>query len=145
MILFQPYSGHPVPKILLLLLAFSLGALAGCKKQQQAKEVPPSATEDASTPAASAAASTQRRTETPTRAVEKLRGTSIVRDDLKNKNYSKAVEGLLVLRPFAVSDEQWMEYRELSSEVAQSLAAAARTDPNAAQALTAYNLALYGR
>ena len=69
----------------------------------------------------------------------------MVRDDLKKKDYARAVEGVLVLRTFAVNEEQWMEYRELSSEVAQALVAAAKTDPNAAKALAAYNVAVYGR
>ncbi len=130
-------------RILLLLLALSLGSVAGCKKQRQAKETPPPAAGDAPTPENPAAASSQ--PATPSKPTEKLRGASVVRDDLKNKNYSKAVEGLLVLRGIAVNDEQKIEHRELSSEVLQALAAAAPTDPNAAKALAALNATMYGR
>jgi|SRR5437667_8640673 len=116
----------------LLLLALSLGVVAGCKKQRQAQETAP-ATAASSQPV------------TPSKPTEKLRGASVVRDDLKKKDYARAVEGLLVLRGSAVNEEQRIEYRELSSEVVQALAAAAPTDPNAAKALTAYNVAMYGR
>ena len=130
-------------RILLLLLALSLGSVAGCKKQRQAKETPPPAAGDAPTPESPAAASSL--PATPSKATEKLQGASVVRDDLKNKNYAKAVEGLLVLRGFAVNDEQKIEHRELTSEVVQALAAAAPTDPNAAKARAALNATLYGR
>ena len=130
-------------RILLLLLALSLDFGAGCKKQRQPKETEPSAAGEAPAPERRAAASSQ--PGTPVSPAEKLRGASLVRDDLKKKDYARAVEGLLVLRPFAVNQEQWTEYRELSSEVAQALAAAAPTDPSAAKALAAYTASMYGR
>src|ERR1043166_7627960 len=99
-----------------LLLALLLSSVTSCKKQQQRTEEPRLSTGgDAVAPAEPKTAS---KPDPATAAVrDKLPGASVVRDDLKNKNYSKAVEGLLVLRPFAVKDDQWMEYRELSSEV----------------------------
>ena len=131
-------------RALLLLLALSLGVMAGCKKQQRAKDAAPSTTGEAP-PAEIPPAASSSQPLTPTRLVEKLRGASIVRDDLKKKDYARAVEGLLALRAYAVSQEHRMEHRELSSEVVQALAAAAPTDPNAAKALTAYNVTMYGR
>jgi hypothetical protein len=130
-------------KVLLFLLAFSLGFVIGCKKQQRTDETPPSVAGDAAPPESPTTLS--KRSETQVKPTEKLRGASVVRDDLKRKDYARAVEGVVVLRAFAVNDEQWLEYRELSSEVAQALVAAAPTDPNAAKALAAYNLAMYGR
>src|SRR2546426_973687 len=128
-------------RALLLLLALSLGIMAGCKKQQRAKDAVPSTTGEAPPPETPPAASSSQPV-TPTRPVEKLRGASVVRDDLKRKDYARAVEGLLALRAYAVNQEQWLEFRELSSEVAQALAAAAPTDPNAAKARAAYNVAI---
>ncbi len=115
-------------RILWFLLAFSLGFVTGCKKQERTAPAT-----DSAQPSAKAGAR------------EKLPGASVIRDDLKNKNYSKAVEGLLVLREFAAGGEHWAEYRELSAEVGQTLAAAAQTDADAAKALTSYRLAVYGR
>lgn len=115
-------------KFSLFLLAFSLSFIISCNKQQQAEQVPPPTAKDATA-----------------KSPEKLPGASVVRDDLKNKNYSKAVEGLLVLRGFAANNELWAEYRELSAEVGQALATAAPTDEDAAKALAKYRLAAYGR
>jgi len=131
-------------KVPLFLLAFSLSFVICCKKQQQRTEEPaPSVAGDPATPASPATVS--KRPETQVVPTEKLRGASVVRDDLKKKDYSRAVEGLLVLRGSVVKDEQWLEYRELSSEVSQALVAAAPKDPSAAKALAAYNMTLYGR
>ena len=143
MILWQPHSQQPMTRVLLFLLAFSLSFVLGCKKQQQTKQLPPSTADEAVAPAAPAAVSKQSAAAATVR--EKLPGASVVRDDLKNKNYSKAVEGLLVLRGFAANEEQWVEYRELNAEVGQTLAADAQTDANAAKALASYRLAVYGR
>jgi len=117
-------------KIPLFLLAFSLSFVIGCKKQQQTEQLPASTAKDAGAAA---------------KVREKLPGASVVRDDLKAKNYSKAVEGLLLLRGVAANDELWAEYRALSAEVGQTLATAAQSDETAAKALTSYRLAMYGR
>lgn len=131
-------------RILSLLVAFSLGFVTGCKKQQRTEETPPSAAGDAVAPAAPVAGS--KKAEEPAKSPDKLPGASVVREDIKNKNYSKAVEALLVLRGYAnANPDQWAEFRQLSSEVAQALAAAAPTDPNAAKVLSAYNAAMSGR
>ena len=131
-------------QILLLLLGLSLSFVIGCKKQKPAEAAPPSAAADAATPETPATVPPQPATPVKQQG-EKLRGASVVRDDLKKKDYSRAVEGLLVLRGFAVNEEQWIEYRELSGEVGRVLAAAAPTEPNAAVALGAYRVAMYGR
>ena len=115
-------------RTLLFVLVFSLGLVVGCKKQQSA---------GALTNGAGGRGQGQ--------AGEKLPGASGIRDALKQKDYSKAVAGLLALQGTVAGDEQWTEYRQLNSEVGQALAAAAPTDSNAAQALAAYRAAVYGR
>src|SRR6266700_3271304 len=97
----RSHPEQPMTRILLLLLALSLTSAAGCKKQRQAKETAPPAAGDASAPETPAAVASQ--PGTPSRPAEKLRGASVVREDLKKKDYPRAVEGLLVLRPFAVN------------------------------------------
>jgi len=129
-------------KILLFLVVFSLGFVASCKKQQQTKELPASTAEGT----AAAPAPAVKKPEAQAKAADKLPGASVIREDLKNKNYAKAVERLLVLRGYAaVNSERWTDYRELCGEVGQDLAAAAQTDENAAQALASYRVAMYGR
>ncbi len=131
-------------KILFFLVVFSLGFVASCKKQQQTKGPPASTAEDTVAPAAPAAA--VNKPEEPAKVPDKLPGASVIREDLKNKNYAKAVERLLVLRGYAAANsERWTDYRELSGEVGQALVAAAQTDGNAAQALASYRVAMYGR
>jgi len=130
MIWLQPRLDQAMTKIFFFLVVFSLGFVTGCKKQQQTKQLPASTAED--TAAAPAA--------------DKLPGVSVIREDLKNKNYAKAVERLLVLRGYAAaSTERWTDYRELCGEVGQVLVAAAQKDENAAQALASYRVAMYGR
>jgi hypothetical protein len=123
--------------------ALSLGLMAGCGKKQTAtvEEAPAEAApvEEAAAPAPAQAQAAE------AAPAEKLPGASRVRNDLKNKNYTGAVQGLLALRGFAQGHEAWAEYRELSGEVGLALAEAAPTNPQAAQALSVYRVAMYGR
>jgi len=144
MIWLQPRSDRAMTKILLFLAVFSLGLVASCKKQQQTKGLPTSTAED--TVAAAAPAAAVKKPEAQANAADKLPGASVIREDLRNKSYAKAVERLLVLRGYAAANsERWTDYRELCGEVGQALAAAAQTDENAAQALASYRVAMYGR
>ncbi|MEW6158425.1 MAG: hypothetical protein AB1813_13410 [Verrucomicrobiota bacterium] len=126
----------------ILVLSAVVLLLGACKKKE-AEEAPAAAEEAPATEPGAAAPQAQPQAEQP--AQEKLAGASSVRQDLKSKNYSRAVERLLLLRSNALSDEQWIEYRELNAEVGQVLAAAAATDQNAAAALRAYRVAMFGR
>lgn len=129
-------------KTYFLLLGLSLSFVIGCKKERRTEEAAPAPAAEAPAPEKPAA----KRSETPAQSGEKLPGASVVRDDLKNKNYSKAVEALLVLRGYAnANPEHWAEFRQLNADVARTLAAAAPTDPNAAKVLSAYNAAMAGR
>jgi hypothetical protein len=74
-----------------------------------------------------------------------LPGAKEVQAALKAGNYASAVEQLVALKPLAIGDVAWAEYRELSGEVGLKLAEAAKTDPKAAEALATYQLTFVGR
>jgi len=152
--------------ILFSVLVAFLGAATGCKKQPQTSAAHPSAEQpapptDAAAPAeqttpaeAAAPAQTPTSAQQPTVAqkpqqpaaqMDKLPGAAVIRAHLKNKDYDQAVGGLMALRGIAEGNsETWIQYRQLCGEVGSTLAAAAKTDRNAAQALANYTKVLYG-
>jgi hypothetical protein len=117
-----------------------LGLVSGCKKKQKVEEAAPAPEQAAAAPAPTAP-----QPQAAPRTVEKLPGESAVRAALKRKDYNGAVSGLAVLSGPALKLGAWEEYRQLSADVANGLAVAARTDPNAAQALATYQMMNKGR
>jgi hypothetical protein len=125
----------------LRLLPAALIVLSGCSKKKD------SAPEAAAAPEAVAApeqpkARKSGRTEA---APERLPGETDVRNALAQKDYTGAVERLMLLKDIASNEQYYIPYRELAGEVGLVLDQAAKTDPKAREALGTYRLMMYGR
>ena len=107
------------PAFYLALTLMGLAVLGGCAKKDEG-------------PAVSARPTAQEKTADDSPSIG-LPGAKEVQAALKAGNYSSAVAQLVALKPLAVGDVAWAEYRELSGQVGLKLQEAAKTDPKAAE------------
>ena len=111
--------------------------LGGCSKKEEnaaggaaVTEAPPAA------PAAAPAADAP--------GVERIPGENAVNSALKAKDYNTAVSRVLAMKN-GLPSEMWSVYAELYTEVRNTLAAEAPTNPQAAQALVVLRASTAGR
>jgi hypothetical protein len=109
----------------------ALACLAGCKKQEAETAAPTAAAEAAPKP--------------EHRGKELIPGESEVRANLKSKNYTEAVNGVMAMQGVLATSEQKAEWAVLFQEVRDALQDASPSDPKAAEALGTLRALRQGR
>lgn len=121
-------------------LALTSVILAGCSKKEETAAGGATVTDASVDPKAAPAAAPA--SETP--GVERIPGENAVQSALKAKDYNTAVSRVLAMKN-GLPSEMWSVYAELYTEVRNTLAAEAPTNPQAAQALVVLRASTAGR